>query len=304
MNALMIRLLRLPAVLLLLPVALAAESRIDCSSMKSHILSEPIRYCVWLPAGYDTAGARENYPVLYFLHGLGQSEKSLFDTGGWTLIDDLHQELAIGDFLIVAPEGKSSFYINSSDGRVRYSDFFIREFMPYIEGKYRTRRQREYRGITGVSMGGYGALRFAFAYPELFGSVSAQSPALIAEALRELDRAHHSPASTTMPGVIGKVFGDPINVAHWRQNDPLALAKRNQAKLRGQAIYFNCGTHDQYGFEVGAKNLDRQLAAEHVSHEFRLYPGDHSLDYFLEHMGETLQFHWRVFQKGKPSRAR
>ena len=292
----MIRLTRL-LVLFLLPTVVAAQSRIDCSAMKSHTLGEPVRYCVWLPAGYDTAGARQSYPVLYFLHGLGESEKSLFDTGGWTLIDDLHQDSAIGDFLIVAPEGKSSFYINSADGKVRYSDFFIREFMPYIEGKYRARRQREYRGITGVSMGGYGALRFAFAYPELFGSVSAQSPALITEALRELDGAGRS--SDPMTRVITNVFGNPINVAHWRQNDPFVLAKKNQAKLRGQAIYFNCGIRDQYNFEIGAKNLDRQLAAEHVSHEFHLYPGDHSLEYFLEHMGETLEFHSRVFAKGK-----
>jgi S-formylglutathione hydrolase FrmB len=284
-------------VLLLLPTAVAAESRIDCSALKSRILGEPVRYCVWLPAGYDTTGARQNYPVLYFLHGLGESEKSLFDTGGWTLMDDLHQDSSIGDFLIVAPEGKSSFYINSADGRVRYSDFFIREFMPYIEGKYRTWHQREYRGITGVSMGGYGALRFAFAYPELFGSVSAQSPALITEALGELDQAGRS--SSPMTRVITNVFGDPIDVVHWRQNDPFLLARKNQAKLREQAIYFNCGSRDQYNFEIGAKNLDRQLAAERISHEFHLYPGDHSLDYFLEHMGETLEFHSRVFARGK-----
>ena len=82
----------------------------------------------------------------------------------------------IGDFLIVAPEGKATFYINSADKKVLYSDFFLHEFLPSIEKKYSIRKDRKNRAISGVSMGGYGALRFAFAHPELFGSVSAQSP--------------------------------------------------------------------------------------------------------------------------------
>jgi S-formylglutathione hydrolase FrmB len=294
------RLLRFLTLLLVLPVAATAQSRIDCSAMKSRILGETIRYCVLLPADYDSA-KNEQYPVLYFLHGLGQSEKSLFETGGWTLIDDLQEELKIGEFLIVAPEGKSSFYINSADGKFRYSDFFIRELMPRVETKYRIRRSRAYRGITGVSMGGYGALRFAFAYPQLFGSVSAQSAALITESPGELNRADTS--ELPMTRVISAVFGKPIDVDHWRQNDVFLLAKKNRAGLQGQAIYFNCGNRDEYNFEAGAKTLDAQLTAEHIKHEFHLYPGDHSFDYFLEHIGETLEFHSREFETAKSGHA-
>jgi S-formylglutathione hydrolase FrmB len=294
----MMRPVRLLAILVLLIASAAAQSRIDCSAMKSRILGEAIRYCVLLPASYDSAKA-QHYPVLYFLHGLGESEKTLFDTGGWTLIDDLQEEWKIGEFLIVAPEGKSSFYINAADGKFRYNDFFVREFMPRIETKYRIRRERFFRGITGVSMGGFGALRFAFAYPQLFGSVSAQSAALITESPQELNGAGRS--GLPMTRVIANVFGDPIDPAHWRRNNPFALAKKNQAELRAQAIYFNCGKSDEYNFEIGAKALDRELTAEHVGHEFRLYPGDHSLDYFMEHMGETLEFHWAVFKKAEAS---
>ena len=292
----MVRLAKLFTVVFLLIATAAAQSRIDCSAMKSRILGQPIRYCVLLPASYDSAKT-QRYPILYFLHGLGESEKSLFDTGGWTLIDDLQEELKIGEFLIVAPEGKSSFYINSADGKVRYSDFFLREFLPRIESKYRVRRERAFRGVTGVSMGGYGALRFAFAYPQLFGSVSAQSAALITESLQELNGAGKS--GLPMTRVMANVFGDPIGLAHWRQNDPFVLAKKNQAELRSQAIYFNCGKSDEYNFEIGAKALDRELTAEHVAHEYHLYPGDHSLDYFMDHIGETLEFHSHVFEKAQ-----
>src|ERR1700684_1207751 len=148
-----------------------AQSRIDCGALNSKILKSAVHYCVYLPASYD-AGATQHpaqkYPLLYFLHGLGDNEQTLFNSGGWTLLDEMRRKHEIGNFLIVAPEGRRSFYINSSDGKFRYSDFFLREFIPYVEGKYHAGASREKRAVSGISMGGYGALRLAFAHPELF----------------------------------------------------------------------------------------------------------------------------------------
>src|SRR5271166_4817482 len=139
-----------------------AQSRIDCNALNSRILKHEVHYCVYLPAGYDAgaAGHPAPYPVLYFLHGLGDNERTLFNSGGWTLIDDLRRQHKIGEFLIVAPEGGRTFYINSADGSVRYSDFFVQEFLPLIETQYRISKGRSNRAISGISMGGYGALRF------------------------------------------------------------------------------------------------------------------------------------------------
>ena len=290
--------LRLIPLALFLSSLVQAQSRIDCSSLNSRILKQPVRYCVLLPPGYDAADqAAKRYPVLYFLHGLGNDEQTLFNSGGWGVIDDLRREYKIGDFLVVAPEGKSSFYINSADGKVRYDTFFVREFMPYIETKYRARRERKYRGVTGLSMGGYGALHLAFAHPELFSSVSAQSPALMAGSPAEMNAALRS--GTGLSRLLGPVFGDPVNVAHWQENDPFALAKKNRAAISKLGIYFNCGRRDEYGFQNGAQALHRELDSEHIAHEFHLYPGDHSLDYFLEHLGETMEFHSHIFQQEK-----
>jgi S-formylglutathione hydrolase FrmB len=270
----------------------AAQSRIDCSALNSHILERAVRYCIYLPAGYD-AGATQHpvrrYPVLYFLHGLGDNEQTVFNSGGWTLLDDLRRQQKMGDFLIVAPEGRRSFYINSADGSERYSDFFLQEFLPYIERGYRVRSGRSGRAISGISMGGYGALRFAFAHPELFSAVSAQSAALITESPRELDAAAR--AGAPLGGVLGAVFGRPINPSHWNGNNPLVLAKRNAAALQKLAIYFNCGQDDNYGFEKGAARLHEDLQKAGVKHEYRAYPGDHSLTYFLSHFAEVMEFH-------------
>jgi enterochelin esterase-like enzyme len=270
-----------------------AQGRIDCNTLPSHILGESVHYCVMLPPGYDAATASHSprrYPVLYFLHGLGDNEQSLFKGGGWDLTEDLRQKGQVSDFLVVAPEGRRTFYINSADGRVRYGDFFIREFIPYIESHYSIRRERSARGISGFSMGGYGALRFAFTYPELFSSVSAQSAALITE-----------PPQQAKSGQLGVVFGNPVDVRHWNENSPFALATRNRAHIRasGLSIYFNCGTEDEFGFYQGAAELHRQLQTEGIQHEYQLYPGNHGAEYFLAHLGEVLKFHARVFAPAK-----
>ncbi len=135
------------------PLAANAQSRTDCNVIHSRILKQTVHYCAQLPPDYDANDAKQRrYPVLYFLHGLGQNEQTLFSTGGWSLIEDLRRQHKIGDFLIVAPEGKRTFYINSADNSLRYSDFLLQEFMPYIESKYRVRPGRQARAVTGVSM--------------------------------------------------------------------------------------------------------------------------------------------------------
>lgn len=278
----------------LLPLAARAQSRTDCNVIHSRILRQTVHYCAQLPPDYDANDAKQRrYPVLYFLHGLGQNEQTMFGTGGWSLIEDLRRHHKIGDFLIVAPEAKRTFYINSADNSVRYSDFFLQEFMPYIEGRYRVQPGRQARAITGISMGGYGALRFAFAHPELFSAVSAQSAALITQTPQELSAADRP--GTSLGRLLGSAFGQPINTLHWNQNSVFVLARKNQAALRSLAIYFNCGQQDDFGFEDGAAALDRQLRAEGIRHEYHLYPGDHSLTYFLAHMEELMEFHSRAF---------
>lgn len=281
---------------LLITTAVNAQSRMDCSALKSEILHRAVRYCVYLPSGYD-AGATQRpprrYPVLYLLHGLGDNEQTLFNSGGWTLLDDLRNQHKMGDFLIVVPEGRRSFYVNSADGSERYSDFFLQEFMPRIESKYRIRAGRTSRAIAGISMGGYGALRFAFAHPEMFSAVSAQSAALITETPEQLDAAART--GSPLLRVLAPAFGSPIAVAHWNANSPFLLAKQNAPALLKLSIYFNCGQEDNYGFEKGNAALDHELSEEHIRHEYHPYPGDHSIGYFLSHFAEVMEFHSKAF---------
>ncbi len=165
----------------------------------------------------------------------------------------------------------------------------MQEFFPFIEKRYRAAPGRVNRAISGVSMGGYGALHLAFRHPQLFVSVSAHSAALIEKLPAFLGNAPQSPRAR----VLGGVFGAPPDPGFWEQNSPLTLART--ANLAGLHIYFDCGDRDDYGFEAGAEALDKILTARHVPHEFHLYAGRHDAAYFAEHLPASLVFASKYF---------
>jgi S-formylglutathione hydrolase FrmB len=273
------------------PAPTPAAGRAECRSLPSKILGHDVPFCVLLPPSYDS-DATAHYPVLYFLHGIGENEQVLLNSGGLLLVQDLRDEKQIGEFLIVTPAAGRSFYINSRDGKLRYEDFFIREFIPYIESHYRIRVGRRTRGVAGVSMGGYGALRFAFRYPQMFGAVSANSPAL----LKDLPKVKLSDAQEdTLSRLLGGTFGTPFDAPFWGRNNPFTLAK-NGPRPAGLRIYFDCGTEDDYGFNVGAQQFHDLLVSREIPHEFHLYPGGHDWTYFAQHFPASLEFQSHAFE--------
>jgi S-formylglutathione hydrolase FrmB len=274
---------------------LHAQGRAECSVIKSEVLARPVRYCAFLPPGFDQDKSKR-YPVLYYLHGLGDNEQSLLNFGGWDVVSELRSQGKVGDFVVLAPSGGHSFYLNSADGKVRYEDFLLKEFMPQMEKKYRAEGTRSTRGITGVSMGGYGALRLAFKYPEQFAAVSAQMPALIPTLPDDMGAG--SPGS---PGsLLGDVFGSPFNRAYFDRNNVFYFARTDSvASLKRMKIYFDVGNNDDYGFEQGAQELDKLLKSRGIPHEFHIYPGGHNAQFVVRHFGDVIQFQWSAIGAGK-----
>jgi S-formylglutathione hydrolase FrmB len=272
---------------LLLSTACFGASRIECDSVKSKFVPPEVHYCALLPDGFQATSIK-TYPALYFLHGLGQNSQSLFNNGMWNLVDELRGEKKIADFVIITPDAGRSFYINSKDGKTRYEDFFLQEFVPAMERKYHLEHSRKGRVISGISMGGYGALRMAFKHPEMFAAVSAHSAALIEELPK-------GAAQTSMSAIVGTAFGRPLDNDYWKKQTPFAIAKT--ADLKGLKIYFDCGDHDQFGFDAGAEALHRLLTTHKVSHEYHIYPGGHDWQYFSEHLPASLEFDSKAVTK-------
>jgi S-formylglutathione hydrolase FrmB len=262
--------------------AAVPHSRVECSTLKSEILHRDVPYCVMLPPSYAEQKNRR-YPVAYYLHGLGDNEQSLVNLGGWSIYDRLMREKKIGEFALVAPSGFTSFYINSRDGKFRYEDFFLQEFLPAMEKKYRIGTTRSQRGIMGISMGGFGALHYAFKYPEKFAAVSANMPALIETVPNEFTQDWQR-------RLMGAIFGDPPDVAFFEKSSAFHLARTAPvASLKRMTIYIDCGAQDRYGFFAGTQAMDKLLISRGVPHEEHIYPGGHNWPFVLEHFPASLQ---------------
>ena len=265
-------------------------SRVEYKTFQSKLLNREIRYGLYLPVSY--ANSTKKYPVLYFLHGLNENEMR-WSTRGLTdvKLDKMVADGKIGEFIVAVPFGATSFYTNARSGNAPWEDMIVKEFIPLIESTYRVNATRATRGISGISMGGYGALKIAMKYPDLFGSVSAHSAVLLAH----LDDAQVRGGRLAMfNAMFDQIYGINQDLTYWEQNNPMTLAADTK-KLNGLKIYFDCGTEDDYGFQVGTKALDDMLTKAGFPHEAHLYPGRHGWDYALQHTDASLQFHWKAF---------
>jgi S-formylglutathione hydrolase FrmB len=275
-------------------LAATAPSVVQCDSVPSKILNRPVGYCVDLPADYASTAPRR-YPTLYFLHGLFGNDHRWVDRGGKEIFDQLTADGTIGHFIVVLPDAGETFYINSEDGKDRYEDFFIQEFVPFIDQHYRTIATKDARGISGLSMGGYGALHLAMRYSDLFGSVAATSAVLIA--------GFPNPIPTEgrwqfYSRILSHAFGSPLNQAYWEENSPLTLA-RHPEKFPSLKIYFDVGDQDRYGFEKGAAMLDEILDKENYPHTYALRPGGHGWEFLDQYMKYSLSYQWQWFKKAE-----
>jgi S-formylglutathione hydrolase FrmB len=233
-----------------------------------------------LPPGFD-AHPQKKYPVLYFLHGLGGDQTFMVTSGAWNVVADGWERKSLGEFVVITPQAGRSFYINSKDGRARYDDFFIREFIPKMEKRFHLMSTRSGRAIGGVSMGGYGALRFAFKYPHMFSVVAVHMPAL-------LEQLPHGSANAGLSAFLGGAFGTPIDEAFWKANTPFVFART--AGLQGIVIYADCGDRDDFGFDAGTRELDALLTRKKIPHTIHVYPGSHSAEYVAQHLEASMTF--------------
>jgi S-formylglutathione hydrolase FrmB len=263
-------------------------SRVQYRTFSSHILARDIPSGRYLPPSYEEND--QDYSVMFFLHGANENEKR-WSTRGRTdlMLDQMIADGEIGEFIVAIPFGENSFYTNSVSGE-RWEDMVTEEFIPMIEADNRTLGTRKGRAISGVSMGGYGALKLAMKNPDLFGSVSAHSAML----LDDFESTAVSPQLQQIYlSIFDEIFGVSESMASWDENNPLGIAR--DVNLDGTRIYFDCGTEDQYGFYTGAEQLHDILDSRGIDHEFYLYPGRHGWDYARDHTAASLLFHWNTF---------
>ena len=270
----------------------AAAGRIEYAEFLSVSLGRNVRYAVSLPPGYAQKTS-QRYPVVIFLHGLNNDERSWEEHCMEGKLEALRAANRIGDFIIAVPYGANSFYLNGKDG-TRYEDAVVKDFIPFIDGRYRTLAKPAGRLIEGISMGGYGALLIAFKHPELFAGVAAHSAALFDTLPATADGGR---AASYRYALAVKLFGDPPDAAYFQANNPLSLARANAARLKRLKIYFDVGDADRYGFAKGNQQLDAILTASGIPHEYHLAPGGHGWAFLVDRSEPALTFVWNALRR-------
>lgn len=274
---------------------LPGKSRVEFRTFFAESVGKQMSYSIFLPPSYQESG--RNYPVVYFLHGMFNDHTSWCVDRYGNLPSQIEAMMLEGrtpEFLIVHPDGESSFYTDSVDGRRRYEQYVTGDVIEEVERHYRVKPGRENRTMGGTSMGGYGALKAGLKHPGLFSAVLAGSPIILSadDPLEALSGAS-SRSAEFFAQIFGQIYGDPIDREHWKQNSLLHLAEAAQVgDLRIKILY---GTADRYNglvpMEVGIRALERKLKMRGADISLEIYPGEgHGWSLVADHLDEAVAF--------------
>jgi S-formylglutathione hydrolase FrmB len=252
-------------------------------------LPSPARCLVLEPPSYARSPGRR-YPVLVFLHD-GYGDVHTLERRG--VASDLAARMADGrlpEFLVVAPGARGSWFSNSADGRRRWEEFLTGDLLRGMEARYRVVPGRKGRGITGISMGGFGAVKIAMKHPDIFGSVSSLSGALIPIGLSDLPR-YGWVTRLTLKRVFGR-HPDPRTLA---ANDVWDILQNVRFESPPFSSHLRAGTEDFYGLDGVAAQFGSFLNEHGIPTDVVLEPGGHDWDYWRRGLIAICEWHAKRF---------
>ena len=254
---------------------------VDTIEVMSHAMGRTIKNVVIKPEYYITYNQNGRYPVLYLLHGAYGCYSD------WSKKTDLHRLANKYNVIIVCPDGQDSWYFDSPvDPKMQFETYVSKELVAYIDSHYRTYANRYMRAITGLSMGGHGALFLAFRHPDVFWSCGSMSGNM--DITQFPDQWH-------IKDRLGDYAG---NEQRWRDHAVCNLV--NQVKecplLPAQNIIIDDGLNDI--FIQNNISLHEQLVEAGIDHDFTVRPGRHSWDYWVNSLDYHMIFFHKAFIRG------
>ena len=230
---------------------------------------------VFLPTGYATSG--KSYPVLYLLHGAGDTYKT------WSENTDAFAFTADKEVIVVMPDGgrnaNAGWYSDWKDGSRQWETFHIGVMIPFIETRYRSSGKRV---IAGLSMGGFGTMHYAARYPGLFAAAASFSGAL--------DTLYGFPVSGVAFTALHDQFGTPnddvwgnqiTDEKNWEDNNPASLA----ANLKGTPLFLASGDG------IPAASAASPLVGGPGSHEDPANPAGYLIEAFIFQLNLSFILH-------------
>ena len=260
--------------------------RAEFHTFESKAAKAKVSYHIYTPEVYATESERR-FPVLYWLHGSGGGLQGIAPVSAW--FDAAIREGKIPPMLVVFPNGlASSMWCDSKDGSVPMETIVIRDLLPHIDATFRTVAAREGRIIEGFSMGGYGAARLGFKYPQLFGAVS-----ILAGGPLDLDFA--GPRATGNPAererILDSTFGGDLD--YYRSQNPITVAQQQADAVRGKVrVRMAVGARDNTGPLNRA--YSEHLKKLNIAHTFTIVPGvGHETLALLKGLGDA---NWEFYR--------
>jgi S-formylglutathione hydrolase FrmB len=260
------------------PAQQPAKCRVETVQWQSKTQAKLLPYNAILPLDYGQ-NKTAAYPVLYLLHGL----TGRYDN--WTTFTKLTQYAAAYRLVIITPEGHNGWYTDSPVAPAdKYESYLPNELIPDVERRFRVLKTREGRAIAGLSMGGYGALKFGVKHPDKFVFAGSMSGAL--RAAEWTDKTFER----------APVFGETLMKAYGPADSPARAANDlfkliealTPEQIRGLPfLYADCGTED---FLFASNHeLAKLLAIKKIPHEYRQSPGAHNWLYWDAQVQEILR---------------
>jgi len=264
-------------VMLVAPVTAQVHAgEVVTREINSSALNRTWKYNVYLPGGYESSDKK--YPVLYLLHGNGHSYADWAARGNiQATADALIANGEIPAVVIVMPDAGTTWYV---DRKEKMETAILKELMPDVEKNLRTLTTREGRFIAGLSMGGFGAMRFAMQYPEMFAAAALLSPAIY-------ERAVPENSSLRRVGVFGdKSFDEAI----WKTYNYPALWDAYVAKKMPVPMYINSGDDDEFMIEYDATVFYSFLRKNKQPAELRIVNGAHTWPVWGGTVGDAMKY--------------
>lgn len=254
-------------------------------SVYSRALGQSIPYLAYLPPGYgDRPGRR--YPVIYFLHGYndGGARSWLIKGNMVETLDILIGRGAIPPVIAIFPEAGGSFYADGPHGQSPWERALTQELVNHVDAAFHTRASRRGRAVSGVSMGGFGAVKLALQYPHLFCSAHAHAGLFD---VRDVD---------FMPQRFGEGDGSRL---HREWNSPIVLVEAPE-RTEDLQLSFDCGEGDPlFPQSVAFQDTLVNLA---IPHTFWQAQGYHTWDVFQRMIPPALMAHARAFRGEVPTK--
>jgi len=286
-------LIRLSAIAVLsLLACVSVAARVDTVRFQSKLVNATLPYNVILPPDYDTARATR-YPVLYLLHGL------MGHYSDWATKTNIADYAAEYRIIVVMPEGNDGWYTDSATVSTdKYESYILQELLPDVQQRYRTIEARYGRAIAGLSMGGYGAIKFGLKSPQTFVFAASMSGAFGVTRFSEKDVPQNWQDSL-------KLFG-PVGSDTRQENDLFEIIRKLPAG-RVQFLpyfYYDCGTEDSPLIFPYNRELSALMFEKRIPHEYRELPGDHSWGYWDSQVREILRIAARKMPRVKAAKTR